>query len=97
MFYGTKPPKPTSARQVTEHLRKTLRLRKVRLVDMGRGQEYKFAGGMADRWADPWVTGITQLKQLTFDQWVMVFKALRLWNESSLSISAYGKELNNDG
>jgi hypothetical protein len=81
MTYGIKPPRPTSARQVTAYLRKVLRLRKVRLVDMGRGQEYKFAGGMADRWSDPWVTGITQLKQLTFDQWVNVFKALRIWNE----------------
>lgn len=81
MFYGTKPPRPTSADQVTMYLRKKLRLRKVRLQDMGKGQEYRFAGGMTERWKDPWVSGVTQLKQLTFDQWVNVFKALRVWNE----------------
>jgi hypothetical protein len=48
---------------------------------MGKGQEYRFAGGMTERWKDPWVSGVTQLKQLTFDQWVNVFKALRVWNE----------------
>lgn len=81
MIYGTKPPRPTSAEQVTMYIRKKLRLRKVYLLDMGKGQEYQFAGGMADRWRDPVVSGITQLKQLTFDQWVMAFRALREWNK----------------
>lgn len=81
-FYGTKPPRPRSADQVTWYIREHTGVRKVRLQDMGRGYEYKFAGGMADRWKDPWVSGITQLKQLTFDQWLNVFKALRVWNEA---------------
>jgi len=60
-------------------------VRKVTLLDMGPKQEYRFVGGMADRWKDQWVDGVTQLKQLTFDQWVLAFQFLRKWNSQKRS------------
>lgn len=80
MFYGAKPPRPTSADQVTWYVRKHARVRKVHLVDMGKGQEYRFAGGMADGWKETSVPGITQLKQLTFDGWLRAFLCMRRSN-----------------
>ena len=81
MIYGMKPPRPCSAAQVTAYIRTHTRARKIRLIDMGKGQEYRFGGGVADRWTCQYVDGVTQLKQLTLDEWLMAYKKLKGKND----------------
>lgn len=80
MIYGTKPPRPTSAFVLTRWLTEQTGL-DVKVIDMGKGQEYRFGGKATRGWSDTAVMGITQLRQLTYDEWLNEFLDMKEENE----------------
>ena len=82
MIYGTKPPTPRSAFELTRWLKEQTTL-DIKVLDMGPGQEYRFGGEATEGWVDRDVQGITQLKQLSYDEWLHEFLDMQEENEGA--------------
>ncbi|KKM62853.1 hypothetical protein LCGC14_1517410, partial [marine sediment metagenome] len=76
--YGRKPPKPTSVWLLTRYIQERSTDSKVKVIDMGKGQEYEFRYGEADQWPkEARYTGNTQLKQSSWEGWWRLYLARR--------------------